>query len=111
MPTHSHKNNRYGNGNKRRKLRARVLAAYDTCWICHQPVDKTLKTPHPMSPEVDEIIPVSRGGSEYDYNNVRLAHRICNQIKSNHTVQYARNKLAQKTSENKDNSKPQPSKW
>lgn len=36
-----------------------------------------------MSFECDEILPVSRGGSEYDMNNVQAAHRICNQRKGN----------------------------
>ncbi|TCD53838.1 endonuclease [Alloscardovia theropitheci] len=104
---------RYRNGNRRRKLRARVIAAYDTCWICGKPIDKSLKTPHPMSPEVDEIIPVSRGGSPFDWNNCRLAHRICNEIKSNHTVTYARNKLKEREiqAEKTVNVKPQPSSW
>ena len=33
-------NPRNRNGARRRQLRARVLAAYDTCAICGQPVDK-----------------------------------------------------------------------
>jgi len=43
------RNERVSNGWRRRQLRARVLAAYDVCAICAQPVDKTLKTPHPTS--------------------------------------------------------------
>ncbi|WP_394953237.1 HNH endonuclease [Scardovia wiggsiae] len=86
-------NPRSANGNRRRKLRARILATQNTCWICGKPVDKNLKTPHPMSPEIDEIIPVSLGGSPYEYRNCRLAHRYCNQIKSNHSITYARQKL------------------
>ncbi|MFJ4130235.1 HNH endonuclease [Oerskovia enterophila] len=39
-------------------------------------------TPHPMRAEVDEIIPVSRGGSPYERSNTQLTHRICNQRKS-----------------------------
>lgn len=80
---------RKANGWKRAKLRQRVLAAYDTCAICGKPVDKTLDTPHPMSAEVDEIIPVSRGGDPLAWNNVQLTHRCCNQMKSNHSNQWA----------------------
>ena len=36
-----------------------------------------------MAPEVDEIIPVSRGGDPYDLENVQLVHRKCNRAKSN----------------------------
>jgi 5-methylcytosine-specific restriction endonuclease McrA len=58
----------------------------DTCALCGKPVDKSLKTPHPMSPEVDEIIPVSLGGSPFEMGNLQLVHRICNQRKSNKIV-------------------------
>ena len=67
----------------RKNLRARVLAAYDTCAICGREVDKSLPQYHPLAPEVDEIIPVSRGGSPYDFNNLQLVHRRCNEIKGN----------------------------
>ena len=43
------RNERVGNGYRRRMLRQRVLAAYDVCAICGKPVDKTLKTPHPLA--------------------------------------------------------------
>jgi 5-methylcytosine-specific restriction endonuclease McrA len=76
-------NPRSSNGAARRKIRARVLAVYDHCALCGLPVDKTLKTPHPMSAEVDEIVPVSKGGSPIEWGNVQLAHRICNLRKGN----------------------------
>ncbi len=89
-------NPRRTNGWRRDQIRRRALAAYDTCAICGQPVDKTLKTPHPMSAEVDEIVPVSRGGNPYDWHNVRLTHRRCNRLKSNKSDDYARALLANK---------------
>ena len=64
-------------------MRARVLATYDTCAICGREVDKTLHYLDPLAPEVDEIIPVSRGGSPYDWDNLQLVHRVCNQRKGN----------------------------
>jgi 5-methylcytosine-specific restriction endonuclease McrA len=60
-----------------------VLAEESLCWICGTLVDKTLKTPHPGSPEVDEVIPVSKGGSPYDRTNCRLSHRKCNRARGN----------------------------
>ncbi len=42
-----------------------------------------------MSPEVDEIIPVSRGGNPIDWHNVQLVHRCCNRMKSNHSNRWA----------------------
>ncbi|WZU31757.1 hypothetical protein Rruber_01219 [Rhodococcus ruber] len=81
-------NPRRANGHRRSKLRARVLAEEDVCALCRRPVDKTLTLgpdgkPHPWSPEVDEIVPYSRGGSVLDRSNVQLTHRRCNQRKGN----------------------------
>ena len=76
-------NPRTANGNKRRKARAWVLATFDHCGICGQAVDKDLPAGHPLAPEVDEIVPVSKGGSPYDHENLRLVHRICNERRGN----------------------------
>lgn len=76
-------NPRYANSAKRNEIRRWLLATQDVCALCGKPIDKTLKTPHPMSAEVDEIIPVSKGGSPTDRDNVQLVHRICNQRKGN----------------------------
>lgn len=83
-------NPRRRNGHRRSQLRRRVLAAYDVCaWpLCEwpgQPIDKTLPIHHPLAGEVDEIIPVSRGGDPLAWDNVRLLHRICNQRRGNGT--------------------------
>ena len=69
------------NAGLRAALRKRVLATYDTCALCGREVDKTLPYLDPLAPEVDEIIPVARGGSPYDWDNLQLVHRICNQRK------------------------------
>lgn len=66
--------------------RRRVLATQDICGICGKPVDKTLKSPHPMSATVDHIIPLDKGGHPSDINNLQLAHRCCNREKSNKLV-------------------------
>jgi len=81
-------NVRRQNGWRRSQARQRVLAEEDVCALCHLPVDKTLNLgpdgkPDPMRGEVDEIIPVSLGGSPLDRSNLQLAHRKCNQAKSN----------------------------
>lgn len=65
----------------RNDLRKRVFAAQDICGICGREVDKTLPPGTPLSPELDEIIPVARGGSPYDIDNLQLTHRVCNQRK------------------------------
>ena len=76
-------NPRRTNGSLRDKVRSRVLREEDDCWLCHLPVDKTLPPYLPGSPEVDEVIPVSKGGSPYDRSNCRLSHRRCNRQRGN----------------------------
>lgn len=71
-------NPRRANGYRRDQVRRRVLAEETECWLCGKPVDKTLKTPDPGSPEVDEVVPVKDGGSPFDRSNCRLSHRSCN---------------------------------
>jgi hypothetical protein len=46
-----------------------------------------------MSTEVDEIIPVSRGGSATDLRNLEKVHRCCNQLKSDKSLAWARRKV------------------
>lgn len=75
--------NRYANGHRRRKVRAQVLAEEDHCAICGEWVDKELPPGLPGSPEVDEIVPVSRGGSPYLRENCRLTCRRCNRQRGN----------------------------
>lgn len=78
-------NPRRSNGSRRSKLRRQVAAEGLPCGICHRPIDYTLPAGHPMSYELDEIVPVSKGGSPYERSNVQPAHRICNQRKGNRT--------------------------
>lgn len=76
-------NPRSANGHRRRQVTARVLREEHDCYLCHTPVDKTIKTPDDLSPEIHEIIPVSRGGSPTQRSNCRLAHRGCNRRQGN----------------------------
>ena len=75
--------------------RRKILATQDICGICGKPVDKTLKSPHPMSATVDHIIPLDKGGHPSDLSNLQLAHRCCNREKSNKLVRevYAQNTI------------------
>lgn len=77
---------RYGNHRARDAVRDRVLAEEDICYLCGLPVDKSLPRGNPMAPEIDDIIPVSKGGNPIDRNNLRLTHRCCNRRKSNHPL-------------------------
>lgn len=77
---------RYANGHARRKVRAWLKAQGRPCWLCGGPIDYSLPAGHPMSFEVDEIVPASRGGSVTDPSNVAPAHRICNERRGNKSV-------------------------
>ena len=59
-----------------------ILARESICGICGKPVDKSLRYPDPMSPTVDHIIPVSKRGDPVALENLQLAHRYCNRLKS-----------------------------
>jgi 5-methylcytosine-specific restriction endonuclease McrA len=52
-----------------------------TCQICKKPIDKSLKSPHPLSPNLDHIKPLAKGGSDTP-SNVQATHRKCNLKKS-----------------------------
>lgn len=65
-----------------RKNRKIILESQTICGICGQPVDFSKKYPDPMSPCVDHIIPVDKGGHPSDLNNLQLAHLWCNRQKS-----------------------------
>ena len=96
-------NPRRANGSRRNALR-RWLAQFGyPCALCGRPIDYSLPARHPMSYEVDEVVPVSRfwdtgwnrqqgcpcGGypsaeaAALAKENVQAAHRICNQRKGN----------------------------
>ena len=57
-------------------------------WRCgipgcrRRPIDPTKPWPHPLSPSIDHIEPLSRGGLHV-YANVRIAHLACNTARGN----------------------------
>lgn len=63
------------------KARRKIIMTQDVCAICGRIVDKSIKAPDPMSPSVDHIIPIARGGHPSDPANLQLTHRICNSRK------------------------------
>lgn len=50
------------------------------CGLCGRKVSPNLKSPHPLSPSLDHVVPMSLGGGHV-YANVQLAHFICNSMK------------------------------
>ena len=82
------KNPRYANGAARRSIQARWRALGLPCALCGKPIDYSLgmvndpitgkRKPHPMSFVVDEIVPVSMGGSPFTMENTQPTHWVCN---------------------------------
>lgn len=65
----------------------KIYATQEICGICGQPVEKEngkwkYKFPHPLSPCIDHIIPIDKGGHPSDMANLQLAHLSCNRQKS-----------------------------
>ena len=80
-PDHNGPQRAQFNSNKQR-----IYATQTVCGICGNPVDFSLKFPHPLSPCIDHIIPVSKGGHPSDIGNLQLAHLCCNRQKSDKLV-------------------------
>lgn len=56
------------------------------CIICDQPIDKSVKYPDKMSPTLEHIIPLSKGGT-HTWDNVAPSHLLCNDRKGNDTIE------------------------
>jgi len=57
-----------------------AIVAERDAWICHVcglSIDPAAKYPDPMSRSIDHVIPLVHGGA-HSYQNVKLAHLICN---------------------------------
>lgn len=63
-----------------KKNRAYLLKTGERCSLCGGYIDKSLKFPDPMSPSVDHIIPVAKGGKS-TLDNLQLTHLACNKAK------------------------------
>ena len=63
----------------------KIYATQTVCGICGKPVDFGQKYPHPLSPCIDHIIPIAKGGHPSDIDNLQLAHWTCNRQKSDKT--------------------------
>lgn len=71
------------------KNKKKIYATQTICGICGRDVDFSFKYPHPLSPCIDHIIPVSKGGHPSDIDNLQLAHWICNREKSDKLIRKA----------------------
>ena len=69
------------------KNKKKIFATQTICGICGKPVDMSVKYPHPLSPCIDHIIPIAKGGHPSDIENMQLAHRTCNRQKSDKLIE------------------------
>lgn len=69
------------------KNKKKIYATQTCCGICGKPVDFSLKYPHPLSPCIDHIIPIVKGGHPSDIENLQLAHWTCNRQKSDKLIE------------------------
>jgi 5-methylcytosine-specific restriction endonuclease McrA len=64
------------------KNKKKIYATQTVCGICGKPVNFAVKYPHPLSPCIDHIIPIAKGGHPSDIDNLQLTHWTCNRQKS-----------------------------
>jgi 5-methylcytosine-specific restriction endonuclease McrA len=65
--------------------RATIRRIKPPCGICGEDIDYTLRSPDPMSFEVDHIIALDNGGAD-TLANKQASHRKCNRAKWNKTA-------------------------
>lgn len=82
----SKSNPRRSNSARRNKVVKWLRSQARPCWICRLPIDYSLPAKDPCSFECDELIPVSKGGSPFDRDNVGAAHRCCNNWRNNKSI-------------------------
>lgn len=67
----------------RRALKAKLFEQQSgLCWICEKLMRKDVRTHHDLYPTFDHVKERSLGGSS-DEANLKLAHRVCNNRRSN----------------------------
>ena len=67
-------------------MRKELAADRSPCWMCGLPIPANVGHRHPYAMELDEVVPISKGGSPTDRANVRRAHRCCNQWRGDKDV-------------------------
>lgn len=97
-----------GNKSDWERAKRTILSSQTNCGICGNPVDKSLKWPNPLSPTVDHIIPVIKGGHPTDLHNLQLAHWCCNRQKSDKLQQQIREARPEEPEENEVNNRDLP---
>jgi len=79
------KRKRLLDGAERERFNRRDIYERDgwICQICFEPIDAELAYPHPLSPSLDHIKPISKGGAD-TRDNTQASHFRCNNLKRDH---------------------------
>jgi 5-methylcytosine-specific restriction endonuclease McrA len=85
-----------GSTTTRDQHRRAIARTKPPCGICGQPIDYALKSPDPMSFEVDHIIPRAAGGPD-TLENKQASHRKCNRTKWHRVKTQAREFITSRT--------------
>ncbi len=83
------------------RAKKKIYATQTVCGICGRPVDFSQKYPHPMSPCIDHIIPIAKGGHPSDLDNLQLAHWTCNRQKSDKILRTDHRKMGDEVLSNR----------
>lgn len=67
----------------RERDRRAIARTKPPCAICTGDIDYSLRSPDPMSFEVDHILALANGGTD-TLDNKQAAHRVCNRAKWHH---------------------------
>ena len=81
-------NPRVSNSTRYKRVVSKVRDRRDPCAVCWHPIDYELKSPDPMSFELDHIKPMSKGGDPYDPANGQATHRCCNNWRKDRPMSY-----------------------
>jgi 5-methylcytosine-specific restriction endonuclease McrA len=68
------------NTTTRDQHRRAIARTKPPCALCLEPIDYTLRSPDPLSYEVDHIVALANGGAD-DLPNKQASHRQCNRAK------------------------------
>lgn len=83
------------------RAKKKIYASQSVCGICGKPVDFALRYPHPLSPCIDHIIPIAKGGHPSDMENLQLAHWCCNRAKADKLLQKKASKTKNESASNR----------
>lgn len=82
---------RYRSGHRWRQSVAWLRSQRRGCWICRafgrpDAIDYDLPPLDPGAFEADHLVPISKGGSPYDRDNLDATHRACNNWRKSKSV-------------------------